>query len=152
METKPAKRANRKRNSLSPYWTTPFDRYFRTGFPDVWDDGDVETIPSMNFREEKNNYIIDMAAPGLKKEDFEISLEGNLLTVSSSKTSEEKEEDKEGFSRREYSYSSFSRSVTLPEQADSKKITAKYTDGILSMTIPKKADAGNSSSQKIKVE
>jgi HSP20 family protein len=152
MENKPLKRSRRKGRSLTPYWNSPFDRFFRNDFIDSWNGGETDTVPSVNFREDKKNFIMDVAAPGLKKEDFDIRVDGDLLTVSCSKESEHKEEEQEGYTRREYSYSSFSRTMTLPEKADSKKITAKYTDGILSLTIPKKEGAEQESSQKINVE
>jgi HSP20 family protein len=152
METKPVKRATRKMRPLSPYWNTPFDRLFRDDLPDLWDGAEISTIPSVNFREEKDKYTVDMAVPGLRKEDFDIRVEGNLLTVSCDKESEHKEDTGEGYSRKEYSYSSFSRSVTLPEHADSKKITAKYSEGILQLSIPKKEGAMTENSQKIKVQ
>jgi HSP20 family protein len=153
METSLAKRPSRRSRSLSPFWSTPADRFLRNDFLDFWDgDGFVETIPSMNVREEKNNFIIDVAAPGLKKEDFDINVEGDMLTVSSEKESETEDEEKNGFSRREYSYSSFSRSVTLPDSVDANKIVAKYSDGVLNLTIPKKAETQKNNTQKIKVQ
>lgn len=117
-------------------WGRSVDRFLRNNFVDLWD-GPVETTPSINIREEKDKYIVDMAAPGLKKEDFRIDLEGHQLTISCEKE-EESNDNRENFSRREYSYTSFSRSLTLPENADSEAVNAKYTDGILSLTIPKK--------------
>jgi HSP20 family protein len=78
--------------------------------------------------------------PGLKKEDFKINLDKNILTVSSEKKTENVEEGKK-FSKREYSYNSFSRSFTLPESADHSKIEADYTDGILTLSITKKEEA-----------
>lgn len=153
METSLSKRPLRKLRSLSPFRGSSLDRFFRSDFPDIWDGGDTftETVPSVNIREEKDNYFVDMAAPGLKKEDFDISVEGNLLTISCDKE-EKKDEEAEGYSRKEYSYSCFSRSVTLPDYADSDRIAAKYIDGVLTLRIPKKPESVKSKSKKIKVD
>jgi HSP20 family protein len=149
METAITKKPSRSLRSLTPTWNTPF---FRNSLLDLWnEDRAFETVPSLNFREDKNNYIAELAAPGLKKEDFDIQVEGNLLTVSCDNETETKEEE-EGYSSREYNYSCFSRTITLPDYADSSKIVAKYTDGVLNLTIPKKPEAQKISSQKIKVQ
>lgn len=118
---------------------TPWNRFFGDQFLDLWDGDVLDTIPSMNIRDEKDHYELELAAPGMSKEDFNVDLDGNLLTISAEK--EEKIKEKEGkYSRREYNYSSFSRSFTLPDSADAAHIDAKYTDGILRLNIPKKAE------------
>ena len=96
--------------------------------------------PAVNISETKDDYMVTMAAPGLKKSDFNIDVEGNLLTISSEK--EETKEAKEAtYNRKEYSYSSFSRSFTLPAEVMSDKIEATYEDGVLKLTLPKKEEA-----------
>lgn len=147
------RRPARRMRGLSPFFSSPLDRFFRNDFLDFSDGGSPlisETVPSLNIIEEKNNYRVDLAAPGLKKDDFNIDIDGNLLTVSCDKESEIKEDEK-GYTRREYDYSYFSRTVTLPDYADTKGIVAKYTDGILHITIPKKPKA-QKLTQKIKVQ
>lgn len=143
---------NSDRNSLHP-WYSPLHRFFRNDFMNLWDGDATDTIPSINIKEEKDNYKIEMAAPGLKKEDFNIDIERNVLTISSEKENE-KREDGEGekFSRREYNYSSFSRSLSLPENADGSKIVAKYENGLLLLTIPKMGESENRQYKKITVE
>lgn len=137
-------------------WNNPFDRLFRNDYLDLWNQDVTETIPSINITEEKNNYVVEMAAPGLKKEDFNIDVDKDLITISCEKESESRSGDGKdnngSYSRREYNYSSFSRSFTLPENADGQKIKAKYTDGILRMEIAKNEDSQKSKTQKIKVE
>jgi HSP20 family protein len=71
---------------------------------------------------------VSLAAPGMKKEDFKIDVDGNMLTISSEKE-ETKEEKEKKFTRKEYNYSSFSRSFTLPDEVNKEKIDAKYEDG-----------------------
>jgi HSP20 family protein len=131
----------------------PFDNFFKNDFLDLWDGGRMETVPSINFSEEKGDLVIEVAAPGLKKDDFNINVEGNMLTISCEKETETKEGGKDkNYSRREYNYSSFIRSVALPEQADSNAIAAKYSDGVLKLTIPKKPETKKQVGQKIKVQ
>jgi HSP20 family protein len=133
-------------------WYRPLDRFFRNDFLNLWD-GNMETVPSINISEEKNAYKVEMAAPGLKKEDFNIDVDRNMLTISCEKETENKTGgEKESYSRREYNYTSFSRSLSLPEHVDSSRISAKYTDGVLTLSIPKREDAQQKLSQKIKVE
>ncbi|MBU8882950.1 Hsp20/alpha crystallin family protein [Kaistella sp. DKR-2] len=97
------------------------------------------TLPSVNVKELDRSFEIHVAAPGIKKEDFKINLEQNVLTISSENSTENEEKDENGaFTRREFNYSSFSRAFTLPETADPEKIEAAYEDGILKITVPKK--------------
>ena len=119
----------------------PWSRLFRSDLLDFWDgDPTAETIPSINIAEEKDKYRVEMAAPGLKKEDFKINLEKNVLSVSAEKKAENVEEGKK-YSKREYSFNSFVRSFTLPESADYAKITAEYIDGVLKLAVAKKEEA-----------
>lgn len=98
------------------------------------------TVPAVNITEEKDRYLVALAAPGMKKEDFHINIDGNIMSISSQK--EESKEDKDArYTRKEYSYSSFSRSFTLPEEVNQAAIDAKYEDGILKLTLPKKEEA-----------
>src|SRR4051812_10017671 len=119
-------RPTRRLRTTSPFWNTPSNMFYKNDFLDLLDgDALVETTPSLNIREEKNNYILELAAPGLKKDDFNVQVEGELLTISSDKETESEKKEPEGYTRKEYSYSSFSRTVTLPEYADTSKISAK---------------------------
>lgn len=106
--------------------------------------------PAVNVRETDDNYEIKMAAPGLEKNDFKIDINGSLITISAEKD-EKREEREEGYSRREYSYSSFSRSFTLPENIEKDRIDATYVNGELKLLMPKKEDAKKISHQKISV-
>lgn len=97
-------------------------------------------MPAVNIVDGKDEFRIDVAAPGLDKKDFKIDLNHNVLTISSEKNNE-KEEKKERYMRREFSYTSFKRSFTLPETAQFEKISANHKDGILQISIPKKEEA-----------
>ncbi|RFZ94500.1 Hsp20/alpha crystallin family protein [Mucilaginibacter conchicola] len=100
----------------------------------------VSRVPAVNIAENDNEFHIELAAPGLKKEDFKISLDKNILSVSAEKKAENNSETKK-YSKREYSYNSFVRSFTLPETVDYSKIEADYTYGILKLTVAKREDA-----------
>ena len=93
-------------------------------------------IPAVNIKEDEKQYVLEMAAPGLKKEDFKISLDNDILTISR-EVEEKKEEKNENYTRREFWFSNFSRSFTLPENIDLEKIKADYRSGILKITLPK---------------
>ncbi len=106
--------------------------------------GDFHTglnVPAVNIKETGDSYHVEVAAPGLKKDDFEINLDNNLLTISSEIKEENTDESNERFTRREFSYSSFRRTFTLPETVEADKISAKYHDGILKIDMPKKEQA-----------
>jgi len=111
----------------------------------IW--GKMLTMPAVNISENKDNFLVSLAAPGLQKEDFHVDLNGNTLTISCEK--EEQKEDKlEKLTRKEYSFTSFNRSFTLPEDILMEKIEATYTDGILTIVLPKKEEAKKPVAQK----
>jgi len=114
---------------------TPFNDLFDT----LFNDKAFSKLPAVNIAETDNQYEVELAVPGLKKEDFKINLEESVLTISAENKKEAVEEGKK-VTRKEFSYSSFSRSFTLPEIADSDNIQASYTDGVLSITIAKKKE------------
>lgn len=99
------------------------------------------TIPAVNIRETNEAFEVEMAAPGMKKNDFKIELEGNLLNISSETSNQTEEKEGDRYSRREFSYQSFERSFTLAKDVlDAEKIKAKYEDGVLRLHIPKKEE------------
>jgi HSP20 family protein len=108
-------------------------------------------VPAVNITENKNDYTVSMAVPGMKKDDFEIDIDGNMLTISSEKE-ESKEENDEKYTRKEYNYSSFSRSFTLPEEVNKEKIEAKYEDGVLKLVLPRKEEAKKTEAKHIAVK
>lgn len=98
--------------------------------------------PAVNIAEDDNEFHIELAAPGLIKEDFKINLEKNLLSVSAERSEEEDETVRlKKYNRLEYNYSSFMRTFTLPDSADHAKIRAEYKNGILFITINKREEA-----------
>ena len=99
-----------------------------------------QTLPSVNVIESKEHFKIELAAPGLKKEDFKVNFNENVLTISAEKEISNEETD-EKYTRQEFSYSTFKRSFTLPKTVDADQISATYNDGILTLALPKKEEA-----------
>ena len=114
-------------------WLSDFfdnDRFF-----DDW--SRRPSVPAVNVRETEKGYSIDVAAPGMSKEDFDISVEKRVLTISSQKKDEKTEKEQNGYTRREFSYSSFSRSFALPEEVSDEDVKATYKDGVLRIELAK---------------
>ena len=113
----------------------PWSEWFQDGAA-----GKLLSLPKVNITEDSKSYNLELAAPGLKKKDFKIDVNGNMLTVSAQQE-EKKEEKNEKYSRQEYNYSSFSRSFTLPAEVQQDKIEASYDGGILKLNMPKNEKA-----------
>jgi HSP20 family protein len=125
----------------------PFERTFISLFEDLFQHLPAQewgqrlatdTVP-VNIRETKDGYVLDVVAPGFEKQDFKISMEGELLTLSAERKQESKTAE-ERFLKREFSFKSFSRSFRMDDQIDRSAITAKYEQGILQLTLPKKEE------------
>jgi HSP20 family protein len=135
-----------KRNShLFPDMPTLFNDFFSR---DLWNWGlgnnstTNTTIPAVNVREDNDNFYVEVAAPGMKKEDFNVELDGTTLTIRSEKRDERVDKEGERYNRREFSYQSFQRVFELPAHVvDADHIEAKYEHGVLHLTIPKKEEA-----------
>ena len=124
-------------------------RNTRFGFPSLFDDlflndrldgwnTQRSQVPAANIKETETDFKVELAAPGFKKEDFNISVEEDVLTISSeTKKSTETKDEKERYTRREFTYSSFTRSFTLPDEVKQDAITAEYNDGVLTISVPK---------------
>ena len=144
-----------KRNELFPKFPSFFSNFFDKEFAD-WANSNYSltntTIPAVNIKETKDNFVVKMAVPGMSKKDFKIDLTDNVLTISSEKK-DEKEEKDGYYTKQEYSYQSFSRAFTLPKDVvDDDKITAKYENGELVLTIPKKEEAKTKKPVQIKIK
>jgi HSP20 family protein len=110
------------------------------------------TLPAVNVKESEDAFQIEVAAPGMARGDFKVNLENNVLTISSEKKEERKEEEKGRYTRREFSYQSFQRSFTIPENlVEGEKISAKYSDGLLSISLPKKEEVKPKPAREIKI-
>jgi len=142
-------KTNKGENLFPRLWSDFFDT---ERFPATrWFEREQKnSLPAVNIKESATQFSVEFAAPGFKKSDFKINVEGTLLTVEAEK-SEEKNEKNERFTRKEFSYNSFERSFTLPQSVNGEKIDAKYSDGILSLTIPKKDVSKENPKKEIKI-
>ena len=132
-----------KRNNFDPSVNTLFDDLFTRDIFD-WTDKNFSTVgsnlPSVNLKETDDKLEVELAAPGMKKEDFKVEIDNNMLMISSEKKEEKEESRKKGnYVRKEFNYQSFYRSFYLPEYIDENKVEASYKDGILHVDIAKKA-------------
>ena len=147
METQALAKVAERMPSVFDDFFKPWNEWFDTGGLR----GRAMNVPAVNIMEHKDEYQVSLAAPGLKKDDFNIAVDGNMLTISSEKEENKEEKDKR-FTRKEYSYSSFSRSFTLPEEINKEKIEAKYEDGVLKLSLPRKIEAKMPSAKQIAVK
>jgi len=129
--------------------TDMFNNFFDSDF-DAFNLSKRFTDPAANILEHGDSFDLEIAAPGLKKDDFQIHLENNVLTISSEMEDEKKEEGK-NYTRKEFYYGSFSRAFTLPRSIDTEKIKADYDSGILKIHLPKKAEARLEEKKEIKI-
>jgi HSP20 family protein len=107
-------------------------------------------VPSVNIAERKDDFRIELAAPGYSREDFKVEHDNGVLTISSEKKNEKSEND-DRYTRQEFSYASFKRTFSLPEYVDAEKISAEYKNGLLTLTIPKMEEAKQKPVKEIKI-
>lgn len=117
---------------------------------DFFDGNGGLSAPPANITESNKDFKLDLSVPGMKRDDFQVDVEDGVLTISSEKEEEKKEEDK-NYMRREFSYNSFCRTFNLPENVDENNINAKYENGMLQVTIPKKEITVSKPKKKISV-
>ncbi len=118
-----------------------------TWMPRAW----TKNIPSANIKEKSNGFTVEVAAPGLSKEDFKVGIEHDVLSISAEKTAHKNEEN-EKYTRQEFHYDSFTRSFRLPDTINADKIDARYENGLLKINIPKKTEHTVSARKEIKLK
>lgn len=138
----------RQNDSLITGFSDVFDSIFKDTF---FSDRMTSRVPAANISETEDHFHVELAAPGLKKEDFKLNLDRNVLSISVEQTSETNKSEERNYSKREYSYNSFVRSFTLPESADGNRIEAEYIDGLLKINMAKKEEA-KSVSRRIEIK
>ena len=143
-------------HSSFPSLPSVFDRFFEGDMMD-WGNSNFaatnSTLPAVNVKEDDNEFQIDVAAPGLKKEDFKLDYDNGRLTISSEKKNESEVKEGKKITRREFSYQSFQRSFTVPEtMVDGDKIKASYADGILHIALPKREEVKPKPAKQIKIQ
>ncbi len=143
--------------SDNPYSSLPslFNRFFEGDLMD-WSSsnfaGTNSTLPAVNIRENNDEFLIDVAAPGMTKENFQINYDNGRLTISSEKKDEKTERSDEKYTRKEFSYMSFQRTFTVPENTvNGEKIQANYAEGILRVIIPKRDEIKPKPAREIKI-
>lgn len=126
-----------------PTWSSWIDDIFNNDMPSVFTSNFNTgiTLPKVNISETTDAYMVAMAVPGMKKTDFQIDLDNNTLSISSTTETENTNANDTTYTRREYGYSSFKRTFSLPETVADEKISATYEDGILTVHLPKKEEA-----------
>lgn len=134
--------------SFSSWFDNFFDNSLGTEFLSNFNTG--ITLPAVNIKETNNAFILELAIPGMKKSDFIIDVENKVLSISSEVKSEN-EEKNEIYTRREFGYSSFKRTFTLPDSIESDKVKASYKDGILIVTLPKREEAKQKPPKRIEI-
>lgn len=129
------------------------DKFFPTllNFDKFFDLDDSFTVPEVNITEGEKNFHVELAAPGLDRKDFKVEIKNGILSISAQKEVE-KNEGKKNYRRREFSYSSFARSFSLPEEVSGDGVDAKYENGILKLNLPKKESATAKPIKHIKVD
>jgi HSP20 family protein len=132
-------------NLLSDFFDA--ERFFGSNF---FNNRDIN-VPAVNIKERDNNFQIELAAPGFKKEDIKLDLEENVLTISAERQAEKSEEQND-YTRREFSYNSFSRSFSLPENSNADKIEGEYKDGIVRISLPKKENGKTAAKKHISLK
>lgn len=109
------------------------------------------SLPAVNIQETEANFIVEVAAPGKKREDFNIELENDILSIFSEEKKESETEQTKQYTRKEFSYTNFKRAFSLPENVNSEKISASYTNGVLIITLPKKEEDKAQGKRMIKI-
>jgi len=131
------------------------DKFFEGNMMDwnTWNfAGSNSTLPAVNVSENEDEYKLDVAAPGMTKNDFKLNYDNGRLTISSERKEEKEEKNGETITRREFSYQSFQRSFSVPENViNADKITAKYDNGILHVTLPKREEVKPKPAKEIKI-
>ena len=136
------------RNYVPAYWDDFFNDNF---FSQLKNTGCEGNSPAVNVSENDKGFTIELAAPGISREDFNLEVENDVLTISTEQK-ENKEEQTQNFLRREFNFHSFKRSFQLPETIDQEQIKASHEAGILKLTLPKKEEMVQKAHRQIEVE
>ncbi|WP_405291599.1 Hsp20/alpha crystallin family protein [Algibacter sp. Ld11] len=144
--------ANTNSNASFPSTSNWLDDIFNRDLPSVFTSNfnTGVSLPKVNIKETADAYVVEMAVPGLKKSDFKLDLDHNVLSISTEKK-ETHEEQQENYTRKEFGYSAFKRTFTLPETVNDDNISANYQDGILNILLPKKEEAKQKPARQIRI-
>lgn len=135
-------RIKKNRNDMTPFFSAFDDMFARPMDERMRDTGGTSNRPAVNIKETDTGFAIEVAAPGLRKEDFTVDVDKDVLTIRAERETKEATTENEGrYTRREFGFTSFSRSFTLPETVHTDNIQAAYEHGILTLTLPKREEA-----------
>lgn len=142
-------------NSMFPSVPSLFERFFEGDMMD-WNNRNFasanSTLPAVNIMENDNDFLIEVAAPGLSRGDFKVNYDNGSLTISSEVKNKKEEKNDDKVTRREFSYQSFQRSFSISEDMiNSEKISARYDNGILYITLPKREEVKPKPAREIKI-
>ncbi len=133
------------RRTYSPFFSSIFDDDL---FP--VSTNRTSSMPAVNIKENDKNFTLELAVPGMDKKDLKIDINEDVLTIAS-ESKNESEENRDGYKRKEFSYSSFCRSFYIPENVNREKIEASYKDGILSVELPKMEEDKSKITRQVKI-
>lgn len=139
-------------NTNIPSLSNWFDDIVNNEIPSIFKSNESLSfsLPKVNIKENAEAFTVELAVPGFKKSDFKLDLDNDVLSIST-ETKDEKEHKEENYTRREFGYSSFKRTFTLPDSVDDEAINASYKDGVLSILLPKKEEAKQKPVRSIKI-
>jgi HSP20 family protein len=141
---------NSNGNSNLPAFSNLLESFFGRDLSGFVGRDFASSVPAVNVVESADAFKVEVAAPGLKKENFQVNLHNNVLTIAS-KTEHTTEENKGKYARKEFGYTSFQRSFTVPNTVDADKIEANYTDGILNVRLPKREESKEKPARQITI-
>jgi HSP20 family protein len=146
------KNGNGSGNSL-PAFDRPlsFPAFFSETLEHLWSDETRNWMPAVNIREGDNNYVIDLAVPGMDKKNFTVEVDNGVLTVSGERKQESQNND-EKHTRREFHYGAFRRTFSVPEAADQEKVNASYSNGILTVTVMKREESKRKARRQVNID
>ena len=138
--------------SYLPVWPSWMDDFLNRDLPGVFSQNfnTGMSLPMVNIKETPDSYYVEMAVPGMNKSDFQIDLDNQILSISAEMEEDDESKDVQ-FTRREFGYSSFKRSFSLPQTVEDTKIKADYKEGILSIQLPKKEEARQKPARSIRI-
>ncbi len=128
-----------------------FPSFFSDTLERLWSDETLNWMPAVNIRERAEDFVIDLAVPGMDKKDFSVEVDNGVLTVSGERK-DETEDQNDKHTRREFYYGSFRRTFSLPDSADAEKVNASYKDGILTLRVSKREESKLKPKRRVEIE
>lgn len=138
----------RRHHKSNPFFNQLFNDVFSININDIMGSDWAQTNPPVNIFETNDGFSMEVAAPGLAKEDFVVNIEKNVISISAEKEADAERKVK----RREFNFGKFKRNFTLPESINTEAITAKHENGILILNLPKKEAAKDTEPRKVEIQ